>query len=181
MSTIINQLPFAGLISWLINLVRNTSNLLRTSSTPYHLATSCPPDNGGDAPCVCTYPTGLSSTYTVSGFGSLVPCGGCDSSSDPPWPGTMYHVTTGCIWWATDATFDPFSINGHILDISYTQLRLNGTASPCRWELAICCGSVLFPTKIMWVGYKTAGTTPVGIYDFASSDCGNTTPTMSVA
>ena len=167
-------------ISLLINLVRNAFHLLRISTAPYHLSTTCS-SGGGPAPCTCTYPTGLASTYTVSGFGSLGACPECDTSTDAAWPGTMYHVGAGCSWWAANATFDPYSINGHTLDIAYTQLRLNGSASPCRWELVITCGSTLNPSKILWLGYKTTGLTPVGTYAFSSSDCGNTAPTMTVS
>jgi len=172
--------PIASLISFLINLVRNASNLLRTTSTPYHLSNSCPAGGDGSAPCTCNYPTGLSSTYTVSGFGSASVCGTCDASSDPAWPGTLYHVGAGCAWWAVDSNFDPYSINGVSLDISYTQMRLNGTASPCRWELVISCGSVTNPPKTVWFGIKTTGATPAGTYTFVSSQCGSGPATMTV-
>ena len=103
----------------------------------------------------------------------------CDSSSDPAWDGTLYHIGGGCIWWAADPTFDSLSINGSLLDITYTTVLLNTTA--CRWELYIACASLSNPTQTMWYGYKTGGSTPVGTYNFVSSDCGNTTPTMTVA
>jgi len=180
MSIAYPQSPIASLISFLINLVRNVSNLLRTSATPYHLSTTCN-SGGGGAPCTCNYPTGFSATYTVSGFGSLSTCGTCDASTDPDWPGTMYHVGSGCSWWAIDSDFDPYSINGVSLDISYTQLRLNGAASPCRWELVISCGSIINPPKTVWFGVKTTGSTPVGTYTFVSSDCGSSQPTMTVS
>jgi hypothetical protein len=179
MSITLPYSPLSAAIAFLVNLVRNASHLLRISGTPYHLSITC--DSGGGSPCECTYPTGLSATYTVSGFGALSTCSGCDASTDPPWPGTMYNVGSGCIWWALDDDFDPFSINGHSLEISFTQLRLNGVASPCRWELVISCGSLVNPSKILWLGYKTTGLTPVGTYTFSSSECGNTTPTMTVA
>jgi hypothetical protein len=85
------------------------------------------------------------------------------------------------VWWAIDSELDPFSINGVMLDITYTQVLLRTTVTPCRWELYIACGSFTNPTKIMWYGYKTTGATPVGTYSFVGSDCGNTAATMSVA
>jgi hypothetical protein len=182
MSIAYSQSPIAFIVSFLINLVRNTTNLLRTASTPYHLANSCPSGGGGggSTPCTCNYPTGFSSTYTVGGFGSASACGTCDASTDPAWPGTMYHVGSGCTWWAIDSNFDPYNINGVSLDISYTQLRLNGTASPCRWELVISCGSIINPPKTVWFGVKTTGSTPVGTYTFVSSQCGTGPSTMTV-
>jgi len=38
------------------------------------------------------------------------------------------------LWWALDPGFDPFSINGVSLDITYTQLLLRTNVTPCRWE-----------------------------------------------
>ena len=177
--TLASRLPqpvgFRSLLAHLVSLYQRAGQLVRTLSAPYHLS-----DCGGAAPCTCAWPTGLSSTYTVSGFGGLSACAGCDSdTTDPPWDGSVHHVGAGCIWWAADASFDPLSINGVMLDITYTQVLLR-TTSPCRWELYIACGSAINPTKTMWAGYKTGGSTPAGIYSFVSSDCGNTTGTMTV-
>jgi len=162
-------------LAMLSHLAEKAGQLLRTTHLPYHLSDSC----GGGAPCSC--PAGLANTYTVSGFGSLAGCPLCDASSDPAWPGTLYQTGTACLWWALDPGVDPFSINGVSLDITYTQLLLRTNVTPCRWELYIACGSVLNPTKTMWWGYKTTGSTPVGTYSFVGSDCGNTAATMTVA
>lgn len=140
---------------------------------------SCP-CGGSPAPCSCAWPTGLSATYTVSGWGALSACPTCDAdATDPAWTGTLSHIGSGCTWWAADTMFNPLSINGVLLDITYTAIVLNTTA--CRWELYIACASLTNPTKKMWYGYKTTGSTPAGTYNFAGSDCGNTTPTMTVA
>ena len=162
------------------SLSQRTGHLVRTTAGPYHLS-GCGSGGGGPAPCVCSWPTGLSSTYTVSGFGGLSTCSTCDSSSAASWSGVMNHTGSGCIWWAADASFDPLSINGKMLDITYTQLLLRTTVTPCRWELYIACTSLVNPTKTMWSGYKTTGATPAGTYSFVASDCGNSTPTMTVA
>ena len=167
-----------SLLALFLTLAQRAGNLLRTTTAPYHLATDC---GGPPAPCTCSWPTGLASTYTVSGFGSVSACPSCDASSDPAWSGTLYHVGAGCVWWAADASFDPLSINGRKLDITYTQIVLR-TTDPCRWELYITCTGVADPTAVMWYGYKTTGTTPAGTYTFVGSDCGVTGPgTMSVA
>ena len=165
-------------LAFLSHLVQTAGNLLRTTTIPYHLSNGCP-SHSTPAPCTC--PPGLSTTYTVSGFTSLSACSTCDPSTDPLWPGTLYLSGEACLWWALSPDFNPYSINSRSLDISYTQLLLNNTVSPCRWELYIACGSLLNPTKTLWAGYKTTGTTPVGTYTFVSSDCGNTTPTMTVS
>jgi hypothetical protein len=123
----------------------------------------------------------LAGTYQVQGAGGLSGCPGCDASTDPAWDGTLYHIGAGCVWWAADPTFDPLSLNGVSLDITYTQVLLRTDVSPCRWELYIACGSATNPTKTMWAGYKTTGSTPAGTYAFVSSDCGNTTPTLTIA
>jgi len=164
-------------LAHLVNLAQRAGNLLRTTAQPYHLTTNC----GGAAPCTCAWPTGLSTTYTVSGWGSLTTCPDCDSSTASSWPGTLYHIGSGCVWWAADASFDPWSINGSALDIAYTQILLRTSVTPCRWELYIACSSVAFPTQTMWYGYKTTGATPAGTYSFVGSDCGNTTAVMTVA
>jgi hypothetical protein len=156
----------------------NTPNV--SGATSYASCAACTGGGGGGAPCACAWPAGLSATYTVSGFGSLGTCPDCDpDTTDPAWDGTLNHIGGGCVWWAADSSFDPLSINGAMLDITYTQVVLNTTA--CRWELYIACGSVINPTQTMWSGYKTTGSTPAGTYSFVSSDCGNTTPTMTVA
>jgi hypothetical protein len=165
------------------NLAKKLGNLVRTVSSPFHLATGCGTGDGGSgpAPCICGWPTGLAATYTVSGFGALSVCWECDSSTDPPWDGTLYHAGGGCIWWAINPDFDPLSINGAILDVTYTQILLRTNVMPCRWELYIACTSLTNPTQTMWYGYKTTGSTPVGTYGFAGSDCGNSTPVMTVS
>lgn len=168
----------APLLAHFASLSQRAGHLVRTTAAPYHLS-GC--GGGGPAPCTCLWPTGLSSTYTVSGFGSLATCSTCDSSSAAAWSGGLNHTGSGCIWWAADAHFDPLSINGKMLDITYTQLLLRTTVTPCRWELYIACTSLTNPTKTMWSGYKTTGATPVGTYSFVASDCGNSTPTMTVA
>jgi hypothetical protein len=166
------------------NLATKAGNLVRTVAEPFHLATGCGSGSGGGggpAPCACGWPSGLSNTYTVGGFGGLSACSECDSSGDPPWPGTLYHAGGGCVWWAIDPGFDSFSISGATLDITYTQVLLRTTVTPCRWELYIACTSLTHPTKTMWYGYKTTGSTPAGTYSFVGSDCGNATPTMTVS
>ena len=164
---------------FLSTLASRAGHLLRTISSPFHLTNGC----GSTGPCSCTWPDGLSATYTVSGLGSLSPCPSCDASTDPPWDGVFHHTGAGCIWWAADAAFDPRSINGDMLDITYTQILLRTTTTPCRWEMYIACTSVINPTATMWSGYKTwaPGSTPAGTYSLVSSDCGNTTPTLTVA
>jgi hypothetical protein len=165
-----------GILAHLASLYQRAGNLVRTASSPFHLS-----DCGGPgAPCTCNWPTGLAPTYQVQGLAGLSPCPTCDSSADPAWDGTLYNDGPGCVWWAADAAFDPRSINGVSLDILYTQVLLRTNVSPCRWELYIACGSATNPTRNMWVGYKTTGSTPAGTYAFVSSDCGNTTPTMTV-
>lgn len=153
-----------------------SGHLLRAAAG--HLINACAGGGGGTpAPCYCA--GGLANTYTVSGFGTLAGCGTCASSSDPAWGGTLYYVGTGCGWWAGDPNFDPLSINGAQLHLIYTQIVLNTTA--CRWELYIACSASGLPPAVMWAGYKTTGNTPAGTYAFASSDCGNAQPTMTVA
>ena len=165
-----------AVLAHLVNLYQRAGQLVRTLSAPYHLS-----DCGGAAPCECAWPAGLGSIYTVSGFAGLAACPTCDAdSTDPPWDGSLHHVGAGCVWWAADASFDPLNINGVMLDITYTQVLLR-TTTPCRWELYIACGSAINPTQTMWAGYKTGGSTPAGTYSFVSSDCGNTTATMTVA
>ena len=151
-----------------------SGHLLRSAAG--HLINTC---GGGGSPAPCVCPPGLASTYTVSGFGGLAGCDGCDSSTDGEWSGALYHVGTGCAWWAADDNFDPLSINGTKLHITYTQLILSTTA--CRWELYIACSAPALPPVKMWVGYKTTGNTPAGTYSLASSDCGNTQATMTVS
>ena len=163
-------------LAWFSHLAERAGNLLRTTGSPYHLSTGC---GGSPAPCSCT--GGLGNVYTVSGFAGLSGCSGCDASSDPVWDGKLYQTGTACLWWALDPGFDPFSINGVSLDITYTQLLLRTTVSPCRWELYIACGSLVNPTKTMWAGWKTTGSTPVGTYTFVSSDCGNTVGSLMVS
>ena len=160
------------------HLVQSAGNLLRTPNLPYHLSDGCP-SHTTPAPCSC--PGSLATTYTVSGFGGLSPCPTCDASTDPQWPGTVYQTGRACLWWALSPTFDPYSINGVALDVSYTQILLNTAVSPCRWELYIACASTLFPTKTMWAGQKLTDPNPTGTYTLVSSDCGNTTPTMTVS
>ena len=115
-----------AVLAHLVTLFQRAGQLLRTMSSPYHLS-----DCGG-APCECAWPEGLSATYTVSGFTSLSTRPECDvDATDPPWDGTLNHVGAGCVWWAADAEFDPLSINGAMLDITYTQVLLR-TTSPCQ-------------------------------------------------
>jgi hypothetical protein len=118
----------------------------------------------------------MNGSYTVAGFGGLAVCGTCDASADPAWTGVFNHIGGGCVWWAADAFFDPLSINGVSLDITYTQILLNTTSTPCRWEMYIACGSAINPTQKLWYGYKTGGSSPAGTYSFVGSDCGNTGP-----
>ena len=167
-----------SVLAFFSHLVQTAGNLLRTSISPYHLSNGCP---SGSTPAPCTCPSGLAGTYTVSGFNALAACTTCDLSSDPPWPGTLYLSGEACLWWALSPDFNPYNIAGRSLDISYTQLLLNNTVSPCRWELYIACGGLHVPTKTLWSGYKTTGPTPAGTYSFVSSDCGNTTPTITVS
>jgi len=179
MSTLLLPIPWLRrFLAHLINLAYSAGQLVRTTSAPFHLS-NC----GGSPPppCTCTWPTGLAATYTVSGWSALVTCDQCDSSSDPAWTGALNHVGSGCIWWAADAEFDSLSINGSLLDITYTTVLLRTTVSPCRWELYIACASLTNPTQTMWYGYKVGGDTPTGTYDFVGSDCGNTTATMTIA
>lgn len=171
--------PLGPILAHLVSLSQRAGHLVRTAAAPYHLS-GCG-SGGGPAPCACSWPTGLSSTYTVSGFGGLSACSTCDSSGAAAWSGQLNHTGSGCIWWAADAGFDPLSISGKMLDITYTQLLLRTTVTPCRWELYIACTSLVNPTKTMWSGYKTTSSTPAGTYSFVASDCGNSTPTMTVA
>lgn len=164
--------PRLRIIEHLLDLATKAGHLLRLTSQPYHLTTGC----GSPAPCTCAWPTGLNTVYTVSGWSSLSTCPNCDSSTDPVWTGALNHIGSGCIWWAADTSFDPLSINGSMLDITYTQVLLR-TNLPCRWELYIACGSAINPTQTMWFGYKNGGLTPAGVYTRAGSDCGNTMPT----
>lgn len=168
--------PNLWLPTWLTGHLKHgaSGHLLRSAAG--HLINACA-SGGPPAPCVC--PSGLASTYTVSGFAGLSGCDGCDSSSDAEWSGALFRVGTGCAWWAADDSFDPLSLSGTKLHITYTQLILSTTA--CRWELYIACSAPSLPPAKMWVGYKTVGTTPAGVYSFASSDCGNTQPTMTVS
>jgi len=161
------------------HLTNRAGHLLRTLTTPFHLTNGC--SSGGGSPAPCTCPPSLASTCTVSGFGALTACPTCDPSSDTNWDGKLYQSGEACLWWALTPDFNPYNINGHSLDISYTQLLLNSTVSPCRWELYIACTSLTHPTQTMWSGHKTTGTTPIGLYTLTSSDCGNTTPTMTVS
>lgn len=170
------RLSGRGPLAVLLDLAQKAGNLLRTTMQPYHLTTGC----ANPAPCTCTWPSGLNATYTVTGWSGLSACSGCDASTDPAWTGALNHIGSGCIWWAADTSFDPLSINGSMLDITYTQVLLR-TTTPCRWELYIACTSVVNPTKTMWSGYKTGGSTPAGTYALVASDCGNTTPTMTVS
>jgi hypothetical protein len=165
--------PRLWLPAWFANHLKHGADghLLRRG-TSGHLINTCA------AACLCP-PTGVSTAYTVSGFGGLSPCGTCDPGTDPPWNGTLNRVNTTCVWWAADPGFDPLTINGVELDITYTQIALN--TSPCRWELYIACYSATHPTAIMWWGTKTyAGGNPAGTYAIAGSDCGNTTTSMTV-
>lgn len=167
---------FRGLLAHLASLYQSGGQLVRTASAPFHLS-DCGED---DAPCICGWPDGVATTYTVSGFGSLAGCSGCDAdSADSAWDGTLNHIGAGCVWWAADEDYDPLSINGVMLDITYTQLLLR-TNDPCQWELYIACGSETNPTKTMWAGYKLGGSTPAGTYTFMSSDCGGS-GTMTVS
>ena len=168
---------WSRLLAHFASLSQRAGHLVRTTASPYHLS-GC---GAAAAPCTCAWPTGLSSVYTVSGWAGLSPCPLCDSSTDPAWSGAVNHSGSGCIWWAADANFDPLSIDGKSLDITYTQILLRTTVTPCRWELYIACASVTNPTQTMWYGYKTTGTTPAGTYLFVGSDCGNSTPTMTVS
>lgn len=167
------------LSAFLTNLASKAGHLVRTTSAPYNLATGCG-DDDGPAPSGCTWPTGLAATYTVTGWSGLAACPLCDASSAPAWPGTVYHVGAGCVWWAIDTDYDPFSINGVSLDIAYTQILLRTSVTPARWELYIACSSTTHPTQTMWYGYKTTGSTPAGAYTLVGSDCSNTRPTMTV-
>jgi hypothetical protein len=164
-----------SLLAYFLDLATAAGNILRTVTAPFHFS-QC-----AGAPCTCTWPGGLSATYTVSGWGALATCSECDASSDLGWTGALHHIGSGCVWWAADASFDPLSINSSMLDITYTQVLLRTTTTPCRWEMYIACGSLTNPTKTMWYGYKTGGSTPAGTYALVGSDCGNTTPTMTVS
>ena len=166
--------PFRSALAHLIDLGVRAGQIVRTLAAPFHFAIC------GSTPCVCTWPDGLSDTYTVNGTEALSPCPECDASSDVAWDGTLHHTGGACVWWAADATFDPLSINGSQLDIVYTQVLLNTGVTPCRWELYVACTSAVNPTQTIWAGYKTGGATPVGTYSRVSSDCGNTTPTIDV-
>ena len=168
-----------SIIAHLVNLAERAGNLVRTLAQPYHLASGC--GGGPPAPCTCGWPGGLAATYTVSGWASLAPCPSCDTTSFPEWTGALNHIGSGCVWWAADSNFDPTNINGAMLDITYTQVLLRTTVTPCRWELYIACTSTTHPTRTLWYGYKTTGATPAGTYTFVGSDCGNTTPTMTIA
>ena len=169
---------FRRLLAHLVSLFQSGGRLVRSAAAPFHLS-----DCGEvSAPCACGWPEdGLAATYTVSGFDGLSPCSGCDAdSTDPAWDGTLNHIGAGCVWWAADEDFDPLSMNGVMLDITYTQLLLR-TSDPCQWELYIACGSTTNPTKTMWSGYKSGGSTPAGTYTFMGSDCGDATETMTVS
>lgn len=138
-----------------------------------HSSTCC---CSSGAPCACAWPTGLNAVYTVAGTASIGTCPLCDpDTTDPAWDGTFNHIGGACVWWAADASFDPLSINGVMLDFTYTQILLKTTV-PCRWEMYIACGSNTNPTQTMWRGIKTTGSTPAGTYTFQGSDCGNTGP-----
>ena len=170
------------LTAFLVNLASKAGHLVRTVTNPYHLATGCGGGGGGGpAPCACNWPTGLATTYTVNGAGAIGNCPSCtDATGGSAWDGTLNHAS-GCIWWAANANFDPLTISGKELDISYTQILLRTTVSPCRWELYIACLRTGFASPNIWYGYKTTGSTPAGTYTFVGSDCGNTTPTMTVS
>lgn len=166
--------PLRGMLAHLLDLAVGAGQILRTLTAPFHFAFCTA------GPCVCTWPDGLAATYTVSGWEALAACTDCDASGDPAWGGDLHHIGAGCVWWAADESFDPLSINGHTLDITYTQVLLRTTATPCRWELYIACTSATHPTRTLWSGYKIGGTTPAGTYTFVASDCGNTTGTMKI-
>jgi len=168
--------PKFSLLAWFAGHLKHGASGHLLHSAAGHLINACG-SGGGPAPCFC--PSGLASTYTVAGFGGLAGCNGCDSSTDGAWTGGLNRVGTGCTWWAADDNFDPLSINGTKLHITYTQVTLNVTA--CRWELYISCSASGLPPVDMWVGYKTTGNTPAGTYNFVSSDCGNTQGTMTVS
>ena len=155
---------------------------MRTTATPYHLTDGCASGGGGPAPCACGYPTGLAPTYTVNGAAGIVGCPTCTDATGgtPAWEGTLHHAS-GCVWWAADASFDPLSIGGKQLDITYTQILLRTNVTPCRWELYIACLRSGFASPNIWYGYKTTGSTPAGTYSFVGSDCGITTATMTVS
>jgi hypothetical protein len=167
--------PARRLLAFFLDLATAAGDILRTVTAPFHFS-QC-----AEAPCVCNWPDGLSSTYTVTGWNTLATCDDCDPSTDPAWDGTLHHIGSGCVWWASDASFDPLSINGAMLDITYTQILLRTTVTPCRWEMYIACGSVSNPTRKMWYGYKIGGATPAGTYTFVGSDCGNTAATLTVS
>lgn len=133
---------------------------------------------GGGGGCSCT--PNSPPTVTVHGWESLAACDTCDADgTDPGWDGTLYWPGAACAWWAADPFFDPLSINGYMMDITYTQIDFNPTT--CTWSLYIACTSLSNPTKTMWHGTKVGGSTPVGTYNFVDSECGNTGPaTMTV-
>jgi len=162
--------------AWFANHLKHGADghLLRQGISGHLINTCATPS------CVCPS-GGVNNTYTVSGWSGLTACGTCDSSADTTWDGTLNRVNTTCVWWAADPHFDPLSISGVSLDITYTQIVLN--TSPCRWELYIACSSAIHPTKVMWWGTKSyASGNPAGTYAFAGSDCGNTGPaTMTVS
>jgi len=168
----------------------NSDPILRCAKTDFgsfSSITGCSDSlcGGTPAPCSCAAGGPYNAIYTVAGFGGLSCCNLCDDNATAPcpctaWDGTLNRVNTTCTWWAANVNFDPLSYaNTCRLDITYTQVVLDTTL--CQWNLFIACYSQTNPTQVMWAGVKTTGLTPAGTYSFVSSDCGNSTATMTVS
>jgi hypothetical protein len=145
-------------MSYLLKRSPATGQLLHGSAGL--LVNDCP------APCEC--PDGLASSYALDAalFSACGGCAGGGCSEGRTWDGlfVVFPDAGPCTWFGRNS--DGFGWGpGECLQIAGKNLsfvQLLHSAAHCRWQIAIHCygGS----DTLIWLGYKTTGMTPAGVY-----------------
>jgi len=123
-------------------------------------------DDCGEVPSSC--PEGLADSYAIADLTGLTHCSECTYTCDSyeNWDGTLTKQPAGepCEWWAQNAngygngSGECLHIDG--VKLVGTAVYLQTIGSSAWWELYIHC----YVDSIVWGGWKSTGSTPVGTY-----------------
>ena len=129
--------------------------------------------------CPGAVPITVPTCYRIAGYsdGDLVACGSCSNRVDPVWDGTFPAHSGSCSW--EPAAVSGPSISGKLLDNTGVGVAsgLYFNTLTCSWRMDVRCraGGTRFD---IWVGTKSTGSTPAGVY-IRIAGC-DTTTTLTI-